>query len=482
MRQKGRVVIPAGAKWKGELVSGLLTDLAHEELVHVGERPTWHYLRSRFIWPRMRPGIRMHISACDACQRSKRRTTAVPGTMQTMSVEGRLGEHIGLDFVGLFKTKTHGAVTANMITHFIDRPSGLSMFLPSMETATAEDVATLFVQRVYPVWGLPKSILSDRDTKFQSRFWTAVMRELGPKLAKTTSWHPRTNGQTERRHDDMAAAIRAVVDRDQTNWLAKMPLSEFRCNATQNRTSGYSAFECTRGFNPMALPEGIPADTGVPAADRWLQELLDNRADAEDAIATERLRREVAENVGKPPTPQYQEGDAVMLSAANLKFKHGTRKLRPLWLGPLKVRGQRGKTVELELPPQWKIFPKFDVGLLKKYVGAARFTDPQPELDEEGMEAYEVASLESLRWNKRRKRWEWLTRWTGYAPTDDTWEPLENLSGCPDILAEFRRSRGEERGLVGPTLPKLNPGSGSRGEEVGVVLPSVCRGQAGTWV
>ena len=55
----------------------------------------------------------------------------------------------------------------------------------------------LYVKRV-KYWGLPKTIVSDRDGRFTDRFWTELFKLMGSNLNFSTSFHPQTDGQTER--------------------------------------------------------------------------------------------------------------------------------------------------------------------------------------------------------------------------------------------------------------------------------------------
>eukprot|EP00959_Pyramimonas_sp_CCMP1952_P183939 3846047-Pyramimonas_sp.AAC.1 len=67
-----------------------------------------------------------------------------------------------------------------------------------MSEATAEDIAQLFFNTIWRAHGLPSKIISDRDTKFTSKFWQTLWRLLGTRLAMSTAYSPQTDRQTER--------------------------------------------------------------------------------------------------------------------------------------------------------------------------------------------------------------------------------------------------------------------------------------------
>jgi len=53
----------------------------------------------------------------------------------------------------------------------VDRFSKYVVLLPCLTTATAEDIAVLFFERVVCIFGCPSKIICDRDPKYMSRFW-----------------------------------------------------------------------------------------------------------------------------------------------------------------------------------------------------------------------------------------------------------------------------------------------------------------------
>jgi len=78
----------------------------------------------------------------------------------------------------------------------MDRFSKMAILTPCKKSITVEATTKLFFDCVWVHFGLPQTIVLDRDNKFLGTFWSSLWSLIDTKLTKYTAFHPHTNGQT----------------------------------------------------------------------------------------------------------------------------------------------------------------------------------------------------------------------------------------------------------------------------------------------
>src|SRR5260221_3395779 len=215
------------------------------------------------------------------------------------------------------------------------------------------------------------SIVSDRDTKFMSLFWTELHRLLGVKLKLSTMFHPQTDGQTERMIQSVIQILRAAICPDQRDWALKIPMTEFAINSSVNRTTGFAPFELVYRYM-LQMMTNVPSSEFSGVQD-FTEMALDNLQSAHDAILMNHIRQAIQANKHRLPDPILKVGDLAYLSTKDLNLPKGqAKKLTPLFIGPYEVLEAHKNTSNytIKLPPElekWGIFPKFHISQLSPH-------------------------------------------------------------------------------------------------------------------
>jgi hypothetical protein len=105
----------------------------------------------------------------------------------------------------------------NTIFMVVNRLSKHASFVPTTSGLTAEGFAELFVKHIVSCFGLPDSIIADRDPRWTSDFWRVVILIIETKMSLSSSHHPQHNGQTENMNQQLETMLWAYVVTDKTD-------------------------------------------------------------------------------------------------------------------------------------------------------------------------------------------------------------------------------------------------------------------------
>ncbi|GJQ93454.1 putative reverse transcriptase domain-containing protein [Tanacetum coccineum] len=240
-------------------------DEAHKSRysVHPGADKMYYDLRDRYWWPGMKKDIVEYVSKCLTCLKVK-------------------AEH--------------------------QRPSGL-LQQPDYKM---ERLARLYLNEIVARHGVSISIISDRDSRFTSRFWQSMQEALGTRLDMSTAYHPQTDGQSERTIQTLEDMLRAV-----------------RC----------APFEALYGRKCRSPIMWAEVGEGQLIGPELVQETTKKISQIKDRLKAARDRQKSYADKRRKPL-EFSVGDYVLLKVSPWKgvVRFGKKgKLAPRFVGPFEI-------------------------------------------------------------------------------------------------------------------------------------------------
>jgi hypothetical protein len=428
---------------------------------------TYLRIRERFYFPNMHKAVQKYCRTCDSCLRNKYMTCRPTGLLQPVEYPV-LQPHaeIATDFaVGLpSSVRTYTGVVYNAVQVIVCRLSRKVRLLPCRDTDTAELTARNYMDHVFPQSGLPRSIVSDRDPKFTSEFWSEISKIIGTRLRMTSSHNPRADGLSEKVVGVVTTMIRIYVSWNQTDWVDKLALLEFALNRHASRSRGsQSPFMIADGFEPFSATDLAMPTPQMPHGKDAFEYVRKQKVAAQSAQDAIIAAQDAAANVynKKRSTQVYKVGEFVLLKSAHV-YPPGERekpseKLRHKYVGPFEITRLVGpNAIEVRLTGGLKNHPVFSIDSTKPFPQEARKDKSSTAPAEDGVDQDYVQKV--IAYKFRRKRRMWLVEWQGF--TQDvseekrTWEPFESFissQGINQQLVEYEEERTKLRGTTETT-------------------------------
>ena len=241
LRVSSRIWIPNVPDLKNEVMQEANSS---RYSIHPGSTKMYQDLKRNFWWPDMKRDIADWVSKCFTCQKVKAEHQRPSGLIQPLEIPEWKWEHIAMDFVvGLPKTKAnHDAIWV-----IIDRLTKSAHFLPINERFSLDKLVHLYLKEIVMRHGVPVSIVSDRDPRFNSKFRRQFQECLGTRLNMSTTYHPQTNGQSERTIQTIEYILRVCAINFEGSWDDHLPLIEFTYNNNYHSSIGMPPYEALYG-------------------------------------------------------------------------------------------------------------------------------------------------------------------------------------------------------------------------------------------
>lgn len=346
---------------------------------HFGVNKTLDMVMEHFFWPHMRKTVEKICASCITCKQAKSKVNP-NGLYTPLPLSSSPWIDLSMDFIlGLPRTKKG----RDSIFVVVDRFSKMSHFIPCHKTDDATHIADLFFREIVRLHGIPRTIVSDRDTKFLSHFWKVLWGKIGTKLLYSTTCHPQTDGQTEVINRILGSLLRTVVGKNTRNWEECLPFVEFAYNRSIHSTTGYSPFEIVYGFNPLTTLDLIPLPLEhISSTDGEKKAEMVKEIHAKAKQRMEKTYEAVANRVNKGRRHViFEPGDWVWIHMRKERFpKQRKSKLDARGDGPFQVLEKiNDNAYRIDIPGEYNVSTTFNVSDLSPFDVSDSGTNPFKE-------------------------------------------------------------------------------------------------------
>ncbi|UYV82801.1 hypothetical protein LAZ67_22000913, partial [Cordylochernes scorpioides] len=240
---------------------------------HLGVDRTMYRIKSKYFWPSMLKDVSEFVKTCHLCQSRKGSNQLPSGLLQPIPPANFPFERIGIDFVGPLPSTKNRKKWIIVLTDYYTRYAETK----AVSEATVKEVSKFLVEDIFLRHGAPQYLISDRGSQFTSNLMKEVMKTCKIKHCFTTSYHPQTNGLTERLNRTLINMLSMYVNTDQKNWDEILPVITHAYNTTIQETTGYSPFFLMFGREPTSLLDdrNMSVDIDKDDYDEYIKHHLD---------------------------------------------------------------------------------------------------------------------------------------------------------------------------------------------------------------
>ena len=391
---------------------------------HAAKKMISRISKKNFVF-HLRKHVNSFVLSCPLCQSCKRKVNTNYPT-QHMNPNGTRWEHLSMDFM-LELPEIDGF---DQLLVVVDRVTKRVHFVPCSQHLTAQQCADLFIQHIFRLHGLPKTILSDRDHLFTSAFWKHIWGRLGAKIKMSTKSRPQTDGSTKVVNRSINIMMQIFTNYHMDNWVDLLPLCEFAYNSAVHTTTGLSPFECDLGYNPRGINDMIldNSDQDYNNHEEFLEQVRDTLDLANQAIYKSNIILSHRDKIAPPST--YNVGDKVLVVTEILNdplhAKRPKKKWRPTYSGPYEILEKKSDYVyTIKFPKHIPAHLNVNITFLRPFVETnteefpLRDTLPEPVIGQDGLPEFHINEISAFKLHRGKPYF--LTKYEGYPDYTMEW-------------------------------------------------------------
>jgi len=136
-----------------------------------------------------------------------------------------------MDFLFLLQvTNKSTQVSYDYVWVIVDRFSKYTIILPLPLNYTAVQLINIYYTSIYPFFGLPQDIVTDRDVLFTSLDWKKFCIQNNISQSMSSAYYPETDGQSEIANKSIIAILQAKFREQGLDWLSAIPSVQVAIN------------------------------------------------------------------------------------------------------------------------------------------------------------------------------------------------------------------------------------------------------------
>jgi hypothetical protein len=155
------------------------------------------------------------IARCMEFQRVKVEYRHPVGFLQCLPIPEKKRKVVTIEFITKFPRKTRHS---NLIMVVVDKLAKVAHFSHEKMTHTTTSIVKIYMRVISRLPGIPKAIVSDKDTNFTSNLWRGLFKVFGTNINFSKTYHPWSDRKTERVNQVIEDMLRIYVMNKPSKW------------------------------------------------------------------------------------------------------------------------------------------------------------------------------------------------------------------------------------------------------------------------
>ncbi len=431
----------------------------HDQSVaeHLDVRRKCKYLNKWYYWSQVKQSVKRYVRNCHICKRFKASRDKYSELQNSLSISNRSWTDIIMNFViELSKIK----YDFNAILMIIDRLIKMHHYVlctAEEDETFAEKTTKLLINHVWKLHELSNTIVSDRGSQFVSFVWKIVCETLKINVKLSTTFHSKTDDQSEIANQEMKRYLRSYCNYQQDDWSKWLSMTEFVFNAVISTFIELFAFMTNYEFESRISFQSSDSNDlreRLSAKERVLTQKTENIAEkmrniwdfTKKTLANAQEIQKKYVDKKRKNSSEYKIDDMIWLFTKNIKIERSFRKLDHKWIESYKVKKILKDICQLDLSSSMKIHNTFHISLLRSASNDSLIEQIQSSsfsiVIENEEKEYEINDILDSRYHYDKLQYKIV--WTDHS-SDRAWYSAENFQNhSKEILNDYHQKYSEK--------------------------------------